>query len=321
MKIGIMGTGTIARTMAVTVNRAEGFELYAAASRTAEKAQVFADEFAAQKSYGSYEELARDSAIDLIYIATPHSSHYNDCRLCLENGRNVLCEKAFTVNAAQAGELIALSEQKGLFLGEAMWTRFMPMRFTLDRLLAEGVIGNITSLTANLGYSIAHIERLCRPELAGGALLDLGVYTINFARMVMGTDIEDISSRCVKNEYGVDALDNIIITFKGGRTAFLHSTMCSNTDRRGIIYGDKGRIEVENINNCEGITVILNDGTVQKYETPPQITGYEYELYGAAEAISEGKTQCSQMPHSEMLAIMEIMDGLRKEWGMRYPFE
>lgn len=321
MNIGILGAGNIARTMARTVNGMENAVLYAIGSRNKEKAEKFAEEFSINKAYGSYEELVKDEAIDLIYVATPHSRHFEDIMLCLENGRNVLCEKPFTVNAVQAEKVFSYAEERGLYVGEAIWTRYLPMRFKLDEIIKSGVIGEITSLTANLGYSIAHVERLIKPELAGGALLDLGVYTINFALMAFGTDIKEIKSSCVKNEYGVDVHNTIIMNYNDGKTAVLHSNMNSNTDKRGIIYGDKGRIEFENTNNCEGIKVYLNDGTVQTYDTPPQITGFEYEAAASLEAIKAGKTECDEMPHSEILRVIKIMDSLREEWGIRYPFE
>lgn len=321
MKIGILGAGGIARTMAYTVRNTKNAELAAIGSRSIGKAEIFAAEFGVPKAYGSYEELAADKDIDLVYIATPHSRHYEDCMLCMENGRNVLCEKAFTANARQAAELIQYSEEHGIFLGEAMWTRFMPLRFVLDDILQSGIIGRITSLTANLGYPIENVERLREPALAGGALLDLGVYTINFAAMVMGTEVESVVSSCVKNDRGVDMHNSIIMNFSGGRTALLHSNMTSATDRRGVIYGTLGRIEVKNINNYEGISVYLNDGEVKYYLAPPQVSGYEYELEAAMSAVSEGRTEYEEMPHSETLRIMKIMDGLRAEWGIRFPFE
>ena len=321
MNIGILGTGGIAHKMAYTVSKMSGAALTAVGSRSRESSESFAAEFCIKKAYGSYDELASDNALDLIYIATPHSRHFDDCMLCLKNGRNVLCEKAFTANAAQARQVLEYAEEKGLFISDAIWTRFMPMRYTLERLIASGEIGRITSLTANLGYSLAHVERLVKPEFAGGALLDLAVCTINLALMTFGGNIENIRSACVKNEYGVDSHNSIILTFDDGKTAVLHSNMLANTDRRGIIYGDKGRIEFDNINNCEGISVILNDGSVSRYETPEQITGYEYEVTASMKAISQGKTECAEMPHSETLRVMEIMDGLRSEWNIRYPFE
>ena len=321
MKIGILGTGTIARKMAATVNAMDDVTLEAVGSRTYQKAKAFADEFSIPKACGSYEELAKDNSLDLIYIATPHSRHYEDSLLCLENGRNILAEKPFTANSVQAEKLLTLAEEKGLYAGEAIWTRYLPMRFKLDEIIKNGVIGEITSLTANLGYSIMHVERLIKPELAGGALLDLGVYTINFALMAFGSEITEIKSSCVKNEYGVDIHNTLIMNFEGGKTAILHSNMNSNTDNMGIIYGDKGRIEFKNINNCEGIKVILNDGFVQEYNTPPQITGFEYEVRSSLEAVADGRTECEEMPHSEILRVMKIMDELRAEWNIRYPFE
>lgn len=321
MNIGILGAGNIARTMARTVNGMENATLAAVGSRNKEKAEKFAAEFSVPKAYGSYEELVKDETLDLIYVATPHSRHFEDIMLCLENGRNVLCEKPFTANAVQAEKAISYAEEKDLYVGEAIWTRYLPMRFKLDEIIRSGIIGEITSLTANLGYSIAHVERLIKPELAGGALLDLGVYTINFALMAFGTDIKEIKSSCVKNQYGVDVHNTVIMDFNDGKTAVLHSNMNSNTDKRGIIYGDKGRIEFENINNCEGIKVFLNDGTVHTYDPPPQITGFEYEAAASLEAIKAGRTECDEMPHSEILRVMKIMDSLREEWGIRYPFE
>ena len=202
-----------------------------------------------------------------------------------------------------------------------MWTRFMPMRFTLDKILSENPVGRITSLTANTGYSIAGIERIKNPDLAGGALLDVGIYPLNFAAMVFGHNITDVHSSCVKNEYGVDMQNSIILTFNDSETALLHSTVCANTDLLGVIYGENGRIEFRNINNCEGIDVILHDGTQKHYPTPPQISGYEYEVIASLKAISEGKKECSEMTHRETLFIMELMDRLRNDWGIVYPFE
>ena len=321
MNIGILGAGGIARIMAATVAKMNETKVLAIGSRTLEKAQEFAAEFDIPTSYGSYEELAADDRLDLIYIATPHSCHFEDCMICIQNGRNVLCEKAFTANKKQAEELFKTVKEKNVFICEAIWTRFIPMRKTLDDILKSGIIGEITSLTANLGYPISHLDRLVKPELAGGALLDLGVYTLNFAVMAFGKDIADIKSVCTKNEYGVDMHNSIILTYSDGKTALLHSSCQCALDRKGIIYGTKGRIEFHNINNCEGIDVILNNGIQKHYPTPPQISGYEYEVIASLKAISEGKKQCDEMTHEETLFIMEIMDKLRSDWGIIYPFE
>lgn len=232
MNIGILGAGGIARTMAATVAEMNDTKVLAIGSRTLSKAQDFAAEFDIPTSYGSYEELAADDRLDLIYIATPHSRHFEDCMICIQNGRNVLCEKAFTANKKQAEELFKTAKEKNVFICEAIWTRFIPMRKTLDDILKSGIIGEITSLTANLGYPISHLDRLVKPELAGGALLDLGVYTLNFAVMAFGKDIADIKSVCTKNEYGVDMHNSIILTYSDGKTALLHSN-CQ--DRKSVV--------------------------------------------------------------------------------------
>lgn len=320
-RIGILGSGGIAHTMARTVAGMKNAVVAAVGSRSLESAQRFASEFGIEKAYGSYEQLAQDETLDLIYIATPHSRHFEDCMLCVESGRNVLCEKAFTANAAQAEKVFEAAKKNGVFVTEAIWTRYMPQRFVLDEIIKSGVIGDISSLTANLGYSLMHIERLQKPELAGGALLDLGVYAINFALMAFGSDIKETISCCTKNEYGVDRDNCIILRYKDGKTAILHSNMAANLDRRGIIYGTKGRIEFENINNCEGITVILGDGSTKRYDTPKQITGYEYEVLACKNAIEQGAGECSEMPHAESVKVMKIMDSLREQWGIKYPFE
>lgn len=320
-RIGILGSGGIAHTMARTVAGMENATVAAVGSRSLESARRFADEFGIEKAYGSYEQLAQDTTLDLIYIATPHSRHFEDCMLCIENGRNVLCEKAFTANAGQAEKVFEAAKNKGVLVTEAIWTRYMPQRFVLDDILKSGVIGDISSLTADLGYSLMHIERLQKPELAGGALLDLGVYAINFALMAFGSDIKETISCCTKNEYGVDRDNCIIFRYTDGKTAILHSNMAANLDRRGIIYGGKGRIEFENINNCEGINVIMNDGSTRRYDTPKQITGYEYEVLSCMKAIEQGAGECSEMPHAESVKVMKIMDSLREQWGIKYPFE
>jgi predicted dehydrogenase len=322
MKVAILGAGSIARAMAATINGMDEAVNYAVASRTYEKAEAFAKEFGFQKAYGSYEEMLLDSEVELVYVATPHSHHYEHVKLCLNHGKHVLCEKAFTVNAKQAEEIFALAREKKLLLTEAIWTRYMPLRKTLDDIIASGVIGKVSMLTANLGYVINHVPRLVEPELAGGALLDVGVYPINFALMAFGNDIESITSTAVLTEKGVDAQNSITFVYKDGRMAVLHSSMMAQTDRQGIISGSKGFIVAENINNCERIKVYdLSRKEIAYYEAPKQISGYEYQVRAGIRAIQEGKFECEEMPHAETIKVMQIMDSLRKQWGVVYPGE
>lgn len=320
--VGIMGTGNIAAVMAETLNRMKGVKLYAVASREKVKADVFAGKHGAKKAYGSYEELVKDNKVELIYIATPHSEHYENARLCLENNKPVLCEKSFTANAAQAEELFKLAREKQVFITEAIWTRYMPMLKTIREVIGSGVIGEPKTLTANLGYVIDKVERILSPALAGGALLDVGVYPINFAMMIFGNDIEKVSSSCTYTDTGVDRQNTVTLQYEDGKYAVLNSSMESLSDRKGIIYGTKGFAIVENINNFESITVY--DASYKKaaeYKRPKQISGYEYEVEASIRAIRAGKIQCEEMPHDEILRVMKLMDSLRKEWGIVYPFE
>lgn len=323
MKVGILGAGNIARSMAAALGGLDqSVEAWAVASRDLGKAREFAEKWGFQKAYGSYEELAEDPEVDLIYIATPHSHHYEHARLCVEHGKAVLVEKAFTVNARQARELIRLARERKVLVAEAIWTRYMPSREMISGLVESGVIGRVTSLSANLGYLVGDVERMRKPELAGGALLDLGVYPINFAMMVFGDEIREVSSACVKTETGVDSQDSITLIYEDGKAAFLYATMLAQTDRQGVINGDKGYIEVQNINNCEEIRVFdLERKMTARYEVPPQINGYEYEVLACREALEKGEIECPQMPHSEIIRVMEIMDGIRESWGIHFPGE
>lgn len=321
-RIGIMGTGRMAGIMAGTVKKMKNVKCHGVASRTEERAQEFANEFGIKVAYTSYEEMLLDDKIDLVYIATPHSEHYANMRLCIENGKNVLCEKAFTANAGQAEEILALADEKNVFVAEAMWVRYMPMLATIRGILNSGIIGEPTMLTANLGYPVSDRKRLTDPALAGGALLDLGVYTLNFASMMFGREIGKVDSSCTLTDTGVDASESITITYKDGRMAVLNCTMNGLSDRRGVIYGPKGYIVIENINNFASVEVYdANYKIVKSVKAPKQITGYEYEVYSCMEAIEKGEKECWEMPHAETLRIMRQMDDLRAQWGVVFPFE
>lgn len=322
MKFSILAPGGIAHKLAEAVDKLEGVEAYAVASRDYQRAKDFADKWGYQKAYGSYEEMLKDPEVELVYVATPHSHHYQYAKMCLEYGKHVLVEKAFTVNAKQAEELIRISKEKNLLLAEAIWTRYMPSRKMIDELVDSGVIGKVTSLTANLGYTIDHVERMQNPELAGGALLDLGVYPINFALMTFHGEIKDITTTAVMSPKGVDWINSVTLTFKDGKMAVLHSNMLVTTDRQGVIFGSNGFIEVQNINNCEEIRVYNKEREmIGKHQVPEQINGYEYEVLSCMKAIQEGKCECPEMPHEETLRVMKLMDEIREIWGMKYPCE
>ena len=306
--------------MAITLNGMQGVEKYAVASRSSEKAEAFARKWEFLKAFGSYEALADDPDVDLIYIATPHSLHYEQAKMCINKGKPVLCEKAFTANAREAEALLDLAHREKVFITEAIWTRYMPLSMKIQQLLKEGIIGTPYMLSANLSYPVAYKERIQRPELAGGALLDLGVYALNFAAMAFGSDIKETHSFCQLTESGVDAQENITLLYNDGKMASLQAGIYAKSDRMGVISGDKGHLIVENINCPEAVRVIDADyKTIAVHEAPRHITGYEYQVYASIEALENGWLESPYMPHAETLRIMKQMDALRKEWGVKYP--
>ncbi len=319
-KVGILGAGHIAEKMAGTLAMMDGYECSAIASRSKDKAEAFARRFGIGRAYGSYEELVKDGEVELVYIATPHSHHFQHAKLCIEHCKPVLCEKAFTANAAEAEELIRLAEEKGIFITEATWTRYMPLSLKIMELVQNGAIGHPHTLSANLCYPIAGKERIVRPELAGGALLDIGIYALNFAAMIYGDEIEKTVSACTKTETGVDAQESITQFFSNNRMAVLYSSIYAKSDRKGIISGDRGHMVVENINNPEIVRIYdLNYQQIAEYQAPEKITGYEYEVLASFEAIDKGLIESPYMPHKETLRLMRMMDALRQEWGVVYP--
>lgn len=321
-KVGIIGAGWIAEKMAAALSPLNDYCVYAIASRSLEKAEEFARTWDIPKAYGSYEEMVMDPEVDLVYIATPHSHHYPHTRLALEHGKHVLVEKAFTANAAEAEELLAMARSKDLFITEAIWTRYMPLSHKVKELMESGIIGEPRVLTATLCYMMEFKERIVRPELCGGALLDLGVYSLNFARMYFGTDIVRTVSNVHIGPTGMDMHESISLSYADGKMANLQAGALCLNDRQGIISGTEGYIRVDNINCPEVVEVYRNYELVARYEKPEDmVNGYEYQVYECKRCIEEGLLESPMMPHHETLSIMQQMDALRKEWGVEYPMD
>ena len=322
MKLGVLGCGHIVRKVASAWAALPEIECYAAASRTPGKAESFAADFGFEKVYHSYEDMLRDPEVELVYVATPHSHHYEHMMLCLEYGKNVICEKAFTMNAAQAEKVRDFAKEKGLYVAEAIWTRYMPSRKMINDLLESGIIGKVNTLTANLSYVIYDKQRIYDPALAGGALLDIGVYGINFMLMHFGDDIQRVESSVQLTETGVDAVETITVFYNDGRIAVLTHSIYCRSDRMGIIHGDQGYLVVDNINNPLSIRVYnMEDKLIAQYEAPAQVNGYEYEFAEAVRCIREGKCEPDSMPLAESIQVMAFMDSLRAKWGVVYPQE
>lgn len=321
-RFGIIGAGVMSERMAETVTKMKDVELYAVASRTEEKAKTFAEKYGAEKYYGTYEALMEDEAVQLIYIATPNHLHYEQARACIQHGKPVLLEKPFTLNEQQAQALIDLAEMNQVFLCESMWVRFMPLMATLKKELEAGKIGEVTSLTANIGYDLREVERVNRLDMGGGALLDIGVYPLTFALQILGGEIDNISTSMVRMNSGVDAQEFVNLVYTNGAVAGLYATMLSNTDKQGIIYGTDGYIVVEDINNYSKYSVYNKQRElIETVERPEQISGLEYEVQACIHAIQRQRLECPQMTHSDTLFLMRILDTVRRTWDMRFPQE
>lgn len=350
LKFAILGCGHIATKMAAAVKTLEdkgmGVKCYAVASRNAEKANDFAKKYGFQKSYGSYEELASDNFVDLIYIATPHSHHHEFAKLCIECGRNVLVEKAFTANAKMAAEVISRAHDKGVFLCEAMWTRFLPALELIRRWICEGCIGNVEAVEADFSMMLSNRDRMHNPALAGGALLDIGIYSLTFADLILGeretsdgclvrNEISSIDCKCVKFETGVDATDWINITYENGQKAYLKTSMVCPTHNEGVIYGTAGQIRVQNLNDMVKIQLCDGSGNIVETVEPSCICNfYEYEVLACKEAIENTLLfrheiaedhsvvwECPQMTHVKTMEMMTLLDDIRKRIDVRFPFE
>lgn len=322
MKFGIMATGGIAQVFADTLKQVDGAELYAVASRMQEKADAFKEKNGFEKAYGSYLEMLQDPSVEIVYIATPHSEHYENMKMCIEYKKPILCEKAFTMNAAQAKEIRKLAQDNKVFVAEALWPRYMPSRKIINDVLASNIIGAPKILTGNLAYVIHQNKRLVDPNLAGGALLDVGIYGLNFAFTHFGNDIKKIETSCVFHETGVDGSENITVHYNDGRIAVLTHSMYCRSDRKGIIYGDKGYMIIENINNPQCVDVYdCDDKLLEHHDIPKQISGYEYEIEECMKCIQEGKLQADSISLDESVELMETMDRIRNIWGLKYPQE
>ena len=321
---GILGPGTIARGFAEGIREAEGSVLRAVASRNYGKAIAFRDEFNAEIAYGTYEELVSDPAVDICYVSVINPFHYELAKLCLEHNKPVVVEKPFTINAKQAEELVELARSKQLFLMEAMWTRFNPAILQVRKWMDEGRIGDARLLQAQFGYdggedkSFRHLNR----DLGGGALLDIGIYTLALSGMVFGHAFDEIKSTVELDEdTGVDRSFAVILRY-GHRTAMLTSSVVCSFKDEARILGTEGMIEIpEPFYNPDRVILRLHDGCEEIYTRDPSVNGFNYEVSEAARCLREGLTETPLQTLEETLTWMRVMDGLRQDWGLRYPEE
>lgn len=317
---GILSTGTIAKNFAETAKKMADVKITAVASRSKKSAESFGYRYGIANRHDSYEALAADPDVDIVYIATPHSRHYEDVKLMIEHGKHVLCEKSFTVDAAEAEALYAMAKEKGVFLMEAFWTKFCPIYRDVERVLRSGAIGEIRAVTAQYGYTTGREARKFDPALAGGTLLDIGVYAIGFACMMLGYKMDEIKSRLIMNSVGTDAIDAITMK-KGDAIAQLTCAIGAYIPLHGAVYGTKGYIDIPDFKNPQKVTVFYEGRSPQVFTHVFEVNGFEYEIREAMDCVCAGRTQSDIMTPEQSVAVMRIMDEIRRQNGLRFPFE
>lgn len=322
-KWGILGTGGIARAFARDLTFLNNHIVAAVGSRTQEKAEEFAIEFPGCTAHGSYEKLVTNPEIDAIYVATPHPMHLTNTILALKAGKPVLCEKPFSINASQARAMVEASIENNVALLEAMWMRFLPHIHQVRKIIASGVLGDIISVTADHGQRLADqaIARLVEPSLAGGALLDLGIYPVSFAHMVLGVP-EKVQASAVMTDKGVDASTSILFTYASGAQAILTTTMFAQTPCRAVVSGVNGWLEIDRtFYNPTTMRVHLYDGTTTEYPSNYQGHGLREQAIEFANIVRTGKFESEYLTHKHTLEIMDLMDLIRDKIGLKYPGE
>ena len=319
-KWGIIGTGKIAHTFAAALAGNPSSELCAVASRTYEKAKTFAEKFGFEKAYGSYTELAEDKDIDIVYIATPMSSHYGDAMLCLENGRNVLCEKSLTINAADCKKLLGYAEEKKLFFMEAIWMKTRP---TYLKVLEW--IDKVQYIKADFCNFVPYDknDRLFKADCGGGALLDLGVYPLTMTADILGREPSEIITDAHIGKDGIDLSNTMLLRYANGAFAALNSGFEVQNRNNAVIAGDKGYINMGDWFFCSDEAVLYDaeSNVIEKCVIPNEINGYEYEIRECERCLAEGLTESPLIPHESTFAVMCLMDECRRQWGMRFPGE
>jgi predicted dehydrogenase len=327
LRWGVLGPGSIASSFAESLALDTRQTVQAVGSRSLDRARAFADRFGAATAYGSYEALVADPDVDVVYVASPHSEHRAHALLALDAGKPVLVEKAFTRSAAEAEEVVAAARAGGLFAMEAMWTRFLPHIDVVRQVLEQGLLGEIVAVFADHGQNIYPDgpERLSSPDLAGGALLDLGVYPVSFASMVLGP-FSAVSATATLTDLGVDAQTACLVTSETGAQGALHCTMAAKTPTSATICGTQARLELDGeFYAPTTVRLVASDGTL--LDTYDSTTGSDfhgglrYEAVEVARCLSEGLLESPLLPLEETLAVMRAMDEARRQTGVRYPGE
>ena len=320
---GILGTGGIASAFAQDLKLAQGHSIVAVGSRTLSKAQAFVQEISDASAYGSYEELVNSQQIDAIYVASPHPMHEAHTLMALAAGKPVLCEKPFAITAKQAQSMFDAAKRNNVALLEAMWTRYLPHMKVVREILASGVLGAVQTVEADHGQRLAdqNIQRLVDPGLGGGALLDLGIYPVSFAHLILGAPVS-ITTRAAMTDTGVDAQTSTILEYAKGAQAILNTTMIAQTPCRAVVSGLLGRLEIDRTFYAPtAMRVVLFDGTITEYPNTYVGHGLREQAIEMARIMRAGLLESPLMPWRESLDVMRTMDEMRRQIGLVYPFE
>jgi len=320
---GVLGPGSIARKFCVGLADLPATELVAVGARSIDSANKFADEFGVETRHDSYEKLVNDPNVDVIYIATPHSFHSEHSLLCLNSGKAVLCEKPFAINAKQTQEVINLAKEKNLFVMEAVWSLFLPHMVKIRELIDSGSIGEVRMLQADFGFrtDVNPESRLFDTNLGGGALLDVGIYPIVLALHLLGpaTDIKSIANI---GTTGVDEEASIIMQHTKGQQSLLSTAIRINTAHEATILGTEGRIHIHGSWWQPSNFTLYRDGKdAEVFEVESLENGYNYEAIEVNECLRAGKTESSVMSLANTLELMQTLDSIRAQWGLKYPME
>lgn len=323
VKWGILGIGNIAHKFVEALNSIDFAEIVAVGSRSMERADAFAKQYGIENAYGNYDGLVNNPEVEIIYVATTHPSHKDCVLMCLKAGKAVVCEKPFTINAKESEELIKYARQAKLFLMEAMWTRYLPAIKKVREIVDSKIIGEINLVKADFGFRCDWNpkSRILNPDLGGGALLDIGIYIISFASMVFKTQPIKISSMAHIGETGVDEEFSCILGYKEGKMAVLTGAIRTNTPHDAWIIGTKGRIFIPDFWHATSILIYLDGRDVEKLEIPTDSAEFSYEALEAMRCLREGMLESDIMPLDETLSIMQTMDQIRAQWGLKYPME
>jgi predicted dehydrogenase len=318
---GILGTGKIAGQFAAALRDTPGAVLAAVASRTLAGAEAFAQEQGVDQAYGSYQALVDADGIDLVYVASPHTEHAANAMLALHAGKGVLCEKAFTINRAEAEQVVALARANKLFLMEAMWTRYMPSLAEVKRVIASGEIGAVNQVTADFGFKaeVGPEHRLLKRELGGGALLDLGIYPLSIATALLGP-VASVTAQAEMSPTGIDLNTGFILHHAGGGISSCACSLTTRTPTELTVSGERGYIRMNSrFNQTESITVTPADGAARTVATPFLGNGYVHEIIEAQRCFQAGLLESPGMTQDETLALMGVLDDIRAQIGLRYP--